>query len=78
MQISNLNAIVEVARSKILSKYNPEVDDLYLKTLDAAYIHEEEYSSHAIHDEMDVITQDIRKSHAKDSNTAPEFLLPLN
>lgn len=71
MQISNLNAIVDVARSEILSKYNPEVDDLYLKTLDAAYIQEEEYFSHAIHDDMDVIMQDIRKSHAKDSNTAP-------
>lgn len=73
MQISNLNAIVDVARSEILSKYNPEVDDLYLKTLDAAYIQEEEYFSHAIHDDMDVIMQDIRKSHAKDSNTAPEI-----
>lgn len=72
MQISNLNAIVDVARSEVLLKYSPEVDDLYLRTLDAAHIHESEYFFHMIHDDIDAIMQDIRRNHVKDSSTASE------
>ena len=72
MQISNLNAIVDIARSEILSKCKPGVNDLYVRTLDVAHIHEDEYFSRMIHDDIDAIIRDIRKNHEKDIDTAPE------
>lgn len=72
MQINNLNAMLDVVRAEILSRYNPIEDDLYMRTLNAACVHEDEYFSHTVHDDIDAIIRDIRKSHAKDSNTASE------
>ena len=43
MQIDTLNATVDVARQEILNKYQPAEDDIYLKTLAAAHVEEDEY-----------------------------------
>lgn len=72
MQINNLNAMLNVVRAEILSRYNPDEDDLYIRTLNAACIHEDEYFSHTVHDDIDAIIHDIRESHVKDFNTASE------
>ena len=69
-QIDNLNAWVSIARAEILSKQKPEEKDLYLRTLDAAYIQEDEYFTHAVHADVDAIIADIREIHKKDVTTA--------
>ena len=72
IQIENLNALVSVARTEILSKQNQGDKDLYLRTLEAAYIQEDKYFTHAVHDDMDVIIADIREAHKKDVTTADD------
>ena len=72
MQLSNLNAIVDMARVEIEKKYNPDAEDQYIQTLKAAHIDEDNYFAHMVHDDMDVIAKDIRSAHTKDFDTAPE------
>ena len=72
MQIDTLNATVDVARQEILNKYQPAEDDIYLKTLAAAHVEEDEYFSHRIHKDIDGIIRDLRENHKTDPSTAPE------
>ena len=72
MQIDNLNAIVDIARQDILNRYQPAEEDIYLKTLAAAHIEEDEYFSHRIHKDIDGIVRDLREEHTSDASTAPE------
>ena len=46
--------------------------DLYLHTLDAAFIQEDKYFTHTIHEDMDAILSDIREAHKSDVTTADE------
>lgn len=71
-QIDNLNALVSIARAEILSKQSPDENDLYLRTLEAAYIQEDKYFTHVVHEDMDAIISDIRDGHKKDVTTADE------
>lgn len=71
-QIDNLNAWVSVARAEILARRQPDEEDIYLRTLEAAYIQEDKYFTHAVHEDMDAIIADIRKSHKKDVTTADD------
>lgn len=71
-QIDNLNALVSVARAEILAKQKPGDNDLYLRTLEAAYIQEDKYFTHAVHEDMDAIIADIRETHKKDVTTAED------
>ena len=75
MQIQNLNSLVDAARAEICSRYSPDEKELYLRTLDAAHIQEDEYFSHLIHNDMDQIVRDIRERHKSDTVTAPEKTL---
>ena len=70
MQIDTLNATVDVARQEILNKYQPDEDDIYLKTLSAAHVEEDEYFSHRIHKDIDGIIHDLREAHTTDISTA--------
>lgn len=72
MQVETLNAIVDVARQEILNKYQPAEEDIYLQTLAAAHVDEDEYFSHRIHKDIDIIIKDIRADHRKDVITAAE------
>lgn len=72
IQIDNLNALVSIARTEILSKQRQDKKDLYLRTLEAAYIQEDKYFIHAVHEDMDTIIADIREAHKKDLTTADE------
>ena len=72
VQIDNLNALVSVARAEILTKQNPGDKDLYLRTLEAAYIQEDQYFTHAVHEDLDAIISDIREAHKKDATTADD------
>ena len=75
IQIDTLNATVDVARQEILNRYQPSEEDIYLKTLAAAHIEEDEYFSHRIHKDIDGIIRDLREKHAADASTAPETSL---
>lgn len=70
MQIDNLNAIAATARAEVLAKENPDENDLYLRTLEAAYIQENNFFTHIVHEDIDAIIADIRDAHKKDKTTA--------
>ena len=72
MQIKNLNIGVDAARMQIEEKYNPDKDELYRRTLEAAHIDEGRYFVGLIHDDLDGIIADIREAHKADALSAPE------
>jgi transcriptional regulator with XRE-family HTH domain len=72
MQIQNLNSLVDTVRHEIIERYRPGEDDPYLKVLQAAHIEDDEYFSHMVFDDINIIIRDIREAHKKDSDTAPQ------
>ena len=70
MRIRDTNAVLEATRRQVMEKYNPGVNDLYVRTLELAQISEDEYFSHVVHNDMDGIMRDIRDAHQKDTLTA--------
>lgn len=75
MQIETINSVINAARQNIIDKYQPEDPDLYLKTLAAAQIKEDEYFYSRISEDLRPIVSDIREAHKKDASTAPESTL---
>ena len=72
-RIDNLNAYVAAARAKVLTGQeweSSEKEELYLRTVEAAYIQEDKYFTHTVHEDMDIIIADIREAHKKDVTTA--------
>ena len=72
MQIQNLNALVDTVRHEIIERYRPGEDDPHLKVLQAAHISDDEYFSHMVLDDLNLIIRNIRESHKKDSESAPQ------
>lgn len=72
MQIQNLNAWVDVARSELMEKYNPGENDSTAYLLNAAHIHEGEYFSHRVYEDLRAIMEDIREAHRSRSESADE------
>ena len=72
MQIQNLNALVDTVRHEIIERYRPSEDDPHLKVLQAAQISDDEYFSHMVLDDLNLIIRDIREAHKKDSESAPQ------
>ena len=72
MQIQNLNALVDTVRHEIIERYRPGEDDPHLKVLQAAHISDDEYFSHMVPDDLNLIIRDIRETHKKDSESAPQ------
>lgn len=70
MQIDNLNATVAAARAEVLTRENPGENDLYLRTLEAACVPENDFFTHIVHEDIDAIIADIREAHKKDRTTA--------
>ena len=66
MQIQNLNALVDTVRHEIIERYRPGEDDPHLKVLQAAHISDDEYFSHMVLDDLNLIIRDIREAHKKD------------
>lgn len=75
MQIQNLNAWIDVVRQELIDKHNPDKDDPTLRVLEAAHIHDDEYFSHLVNEDIDRIIRDLRDKHRKDSTSAPEVLV---
>ena len=72
MQIQNLNSLVDTVRHEIIERYRPGEDDPHLKVLQAAHISDDEYFSHMVLDDLNLIIRDIREAHKKDSESAPQ------
>ncbi len=72
MRFQDLNATLEVIRSEIIRKYQPQEGDSSLKTLEASQIQEEDYFLHITHKHWDSILHDIRKAHENDIESAPD------
>ena len=68
----NLNALVDTVRHEIIERYRPGEDDPHLKVLQAAHISDDEYFSHMVLDDLNLIIRDIRETHKKDSESAPQ------
>ena len=72
MQIQNLNAWVDVAREKIMQKYQPGEDDKMMYLLNASHVQEGEYFSRRVHDDIDGIMEDIKEAHRGRAESAPK------
>ena len=70
MRVHDMNAVLEATRQTILEKQGVDGDDLYARTLELAQVSEDDYFSHVMHDDLDVIARDIRDRHQKDTTTA--------
>lgn len=70
MQIQNLNAWVDVARSELMEKYSPDESDSTAYLLNAAHICEGEYFSHRVYEDLRAIMEDIREAHKSRSESA--------
>mgnify|MGYP000154974595 CR=1 FL=1 len=68
----NLNTLVDTVRHEIIERYRPGEDDPHLKVLQAAHISDDEYFSHMVLDDLNLIIRDIREAHKKDSESAPQ------
>lgn len=70
-QIQNLNAWVDAARAQIIQKYQPGEDDITTAMMKAVRIHEGEYFSQRVHDDIDSIIADMKKKRAGRSTDVP-------
>lgn len=66
------NALVDTVRHEIIERYRPGKDAPHLKVLQAAHISNDAYFSHMVLDGLNLIIRDIRESHKKDSESAPQ------
>ena len=74
MRIKDMNTVLEATRQMVLMEHGEEADDLYLHTLKAAQIQEEEYFGHLVADDLSNILRDIREEHRTDALTADDEL----
>jgi len=70
MRVNDMNALLEATRRTILEKHDVGEDDLHVRTLELAQVSEDDFFSHVMHDDFDVIARDIRDAHQKDTTTA--------
>ena len=56
---------VDTVRHEIIERYRPGEDDPHLKVLQAAHISDDEYFSHMVRDDLNLIIRDIREAHKK-------------
>ena len=59
MQIHNLNAWVEVVRSKIIKEYQPGEQDMDALLSDAVLLRERDYFTSRVHEDIDAVMEDI-------------------
>lgn len=74
MRIKDMNTVLEATRQMVLMEHGEESNDLYLHTLKAAQIQEEEYFGHLVADDLSSILRDIREEHRTDALTADDDL----
>ena len=74
MRVKDMNTVLEATRQMVLMEHGEEANDLYLHTLKAAQIQEEEYFGHLVADDLSSILRDIREEHRTDALTADDDL----
>lgn len=74
MRVKDMNTVLEATRQIVLMEHGEEANDLYLHTLKAAQIQEEEYFGHLVADDLSSILRDIREEHRTDALTADDDL----
>ena len=74
MRIKDMNTVLEATRQIVLMEHGEEANDLYLHTLKAAQIQEDEYFGHLVADDLSSILRDIREEHRTDALTADDDL----
>lgn len=74
MRIKDMNTVLEATRQMVLMEHGEAADDLYLHTLKAAQIQEEEYFGHLVAGDLTRILRDIREKHRTDTLTADDDL----
>lgn len=74
MRIKDMNTVLEATRQMVLMEHGEAADDLYLHTLKAVQIQEEEYFGHLVADDLSSILRDIREEHRTDALTADDDL----
>ena len=70
MRVHDMDAVLAEARKMVSEKYDPDENDLHMRTLELAQIDENKYFSGVVHDDLDGIIRDIREAHIKDTATA--------
>lgn len=75
MQIRNLNEYIDGIRENVQKRFDPDNEELYLKTLSAAHIDEDDYFCHKINQDLSEIIRDLRKQHKDDSLSASDVSL---
>ena len=63
MRGNDMNTVLEATRQMVLMEHGEEANDLYLHTLKAAQIREDEYFGSLIADDLKGILRDIRSEH---------------
>ncbi len=74
MRLKDMNTVLEATRQMVLMEHGEEANDLYLHTLKAAQIQEEEYFGHLVAKDLNAILSDIREEHKTDMLTADDAL----
>ena len=74
MRIKDMNTVLEATRQMVLMEHGEAADDLYLHTLKAVQIQEEEYFGHLVDNDLNAILSDIREGHKTDALTADDEL----
>lgn len=73
MRINDMNAILAAVRQRIMQYKDIDNSDLYVRTLEVAQVHEDEYFEHIFATDIGAILKDIRDKHKSDSTTADEM-----
>ena len=69
MQIRNLNSLVTTMRTKIQLQNEVPDSELYIQTLKACEIKEDDYFSKLIYEDISAIAKDIKEKHHSDAET---------
>lgn len=72
MRINDMNAVLATVRQQVMQDKDIDDNDLYLRTLEVAQVHEDEYFEHIFATDIGAILKDIRDKHKSDSTTADE------
>lgn len=72
MQVHNLNAWVETVRAKYLNEYQQGEQNMDVLLSDAILLRERDYFISRVHEDIDMIMEDIREAHRGRSESGPE------
>lgn len=77
MRVKSMNNMLDATRQEVIARYNPDENDLHLRTMELAMqLDEESFLGHVMHEDLDAIVHDIREAHKTDSMTADEGSIP--